>query len=329
MKVDALLIKELRPNFTQEDQIALKAYGKFNTKYHGEIFVQLRTRLSEDAVLGPIVNTQTIEQQVQHNEYSHGFQQDAIYNGRWEKYTMSLIRQGITYAQAGLQMGAWFSIIKIYKDLAQSYVLKEFPADLKQAGMVWSGINKISDYAMSVIAQSYFIEKNKIRQGEQHHREQAIKDLKESEERFRALYKNSSDRIFMLDEDGTIKFINHISKGRKRSEVIGSNFLDHQATKDKHKVKAALQKVFKTGKTTAYEAEAINEEGNIVFAGSIAPMFKDGKVYGAAIIARDVTERRHAEREILNLNERLEGKRTYHSIGGRDRRAETNRGKSK
>lgn len=308
MKVDAQLIKELRPNFTNDDLIALKAYAKFNTKYHHEIFDQLRARLSEDAVFGPIVNTQTIEQQVQQNEYSHKLQQDAIYNGKWEAYTENLIKQGISYAQVGLQMGAWFSIIKIYKDFAQSNVIKEFPNDIKQAGIVWSGINKLIDYAMSVIAQSYFIEKNKIIQEEQHRKEQALKELKESEERLRALYENSSDRIFIVDEDGMISFINHVSSGQKREAVIGTSFLDYQSEQDRPQVMTALKKVFMTGKSATYEAVAINTKGNTIFASSVAPMFKDGKVYGAAIIARDVTQRRQAEREIRDLNERLEKK---------------------
>lgn len=305
MGVDAHLIEELRPKFTADDLKALEAFGHFNAKYYTVIRDKLRLYLSKDPFLDPIFYRQENHEQ-SNNLYQ--LQQNAIYKGEWEEFIRHLIEEGTAFARAGLQMKDWFYVFKTYKDIAHAHILKEFPADLNQAGMVWSGLNKLIDFALSIESQSYIIEKNTLIIAEQDRKEQALKELKESEERFRALYNNSSDRIFMVDEEGTIQYINHIPKGRKKESVIGSNFLDYQAEKDKPKVVAALKKVFKTGKTAVYEAESIFTGEDRVFSGSVAPMFKDGTAYGAAIIARDITERKEKEQEIQELNETLEEK---------------------
>lgn len=343
MDIDSDLIESLRPNFSERDLEDLKSYHEFNQKYHDDLNKDMEPELMEHKVFGPILKMQTDEQRQKRNEYSAKLLGDAIASNQWDAYTADLITQGITYAQMGLTYQLWYEVVVMVKEYIQPYVLCEFADDSKGAFSVFNGLGKLVDYAMRVIAESFFNEKNKTIITQQKKQEQLIEELEkvnkelqntfeeletsheeleeqyqqleefqseltESEERFRALFDNTSDFIIMVNKEGVIQYINRASADRKRSEIVGTSLYDGQSKENKAMLKKVVKSVFDLKKNVLYEITVDGDNSNVIYSCSACPMFANNLVYGAVIIARDVTLRKRQEKKILELNATLEKK---------------------
>ncbi len=302
------LIKGLRPIFSPEDILALEVYDDFMDEHHQAIALKLRRALVDHPVLGPIMGSMSSEQMEQQDKESRMLQKKAIREQAWDSYTAQLLDQGIAYARMGLQFSDWSYIVKVYRDFAQPYISAEFTGKGKSMLLVLAGVNKIIDFALSVIAESYFLEKEKIISIERDRTTEALDQLTASEARFRVLFENSMDVIFMVDEHGVIQYINHVPEGLKKSEVIGSSFYDYQTPDTRLVLEAGVRSVFKSGKSSIIEHEAVLKGGNRFYTSSIAPIFEGDRVSNVAVIARDNTEQVLAKRSVEEMNLILEQK---------------------
>ncbi|MEQ9306402.1 MAG: ATP-binding protein, partial [Marinoscillum sp.] len=233
-------------------------------------------------------------------------QRKAIKEQQWDAYSAQLLEQGIAYARMGLEFRDWSYIIKVYRDYAQPIVVERFQNDVFALTKVLEGLNKIIDYALNVIAESYFHEKNELIRQEQAKREEAMNKLQQSEARFRALFENSSDHIYMIDRNGVILYINHVADGLTKAEVEGTSLYDFQTPESRKKVEAAVAQVYQTGKPSVYEHQAHLPVGIKYYTSSVAPVFEGDQVIYVAVISRDDTERIMASKKLAELNESLE-----------------------
>ena len=129
--------------------------------------------------------------------------------------------------------------------------------------------------------------------------------LKVSERKYRSLVESIPDIIFALDMDGSITYIGPRWKkilGHDESEVLGKYFIDFSSP-DEH---AFLIQVFKEVRNEKKSVENIHwqylrKDGQIrYFSGSAAPILNEqGKVVGAMGIARDITEHKKLEEQLL------------------------------
>jgi PAS domain S-box-containing protein len=134
--------------------------------------------------------------------------------------------------------------------------------------------------------------------------------LRESETRYRTLAESSTDNIFIIGRDDTIRFVNTQAAGNLHlpaGEIIGKprkNFfhLDIADTQGK-----CLQKVFKTGET-------FRGEDNIVYGNqefwqdtALVPLKDEtGNVAAVLGVSRDITERKRGEEALRYQNEMRE-----------------------
>lgn len=142
--------------------------------------------------------------------------------------------------------------------------------------------------------------------------QQAIKKLHHSEEllraserKYRSLVESIPDIIFALNLDGSINYIGPRWKkilGHDESEVLGNYFV-HFAPVEEH---AFLANVFKEVRTYKKSVENIRwkylrKDGQIrYFSGSAAPLRDEqGNMVGAMGIARDITEHKKLEEQLL------------------------------
>ena len=295
-------------SFSEEEYPALVAYNNFIEGHFILLNDQLLHELKDDPKFGPLINqqSQSPKDQRSQQEYSRKLEREAILDKKWKAHSDHLLTQGITYARVGLKFSDWFRVVKLYRDLALPMVLKEYSGDMVTLSKVLDGMNKMVDQGLSIIAESYFIEKNTLIQEEQKEKEEAKKELEKSESRFQALFENSPDHIFMVNKEGVIEFINHVAPELKKEEVVGANLLDFQSMKSRDKVEEALKYTFDTGKPTTYDHEAVLHGISRYYASSVAPIFEGSRVIGAAVISRDHTERVIAEQEVRKLNRELE-----------------------
>jgi PAS domain S-box-containing protein len=124
----------------------------------------------------------------------------------------------------------------------------------------------------------------------------------ESEIRFRTLFSNSSDELFLADLEGKFLEVNkEVTKklGYSRKELLQMNFTDIKPAKYVNKVKENIDTIIKQG-THIYESEHISKDKKTLFLemSSRIIRYKGKKVIFT--IARDITERKEFERKILS-----------------------------
>ncbi len=136
---------------------------------------------------------------------------------------------------------------------------------------------------------------------EQHTAEQL---LRASEYKYRSLAETSSDLILTIDNEGKFIYINPAIKkllGYSVEEVSGQYFGKYVAPEFRNLIIARFDKAFKGKKIPLYEIEILRKDGcKIPFElNGSSLMDANGNVIGIQIIARDITARKKAERDLI------------------------------
>jgi diguanylate cyclase (GGDEF)-like protein/PAS domain S-box-containing protein len=122
-------------------------------------------------------------------------------------------------------------------------------------------------------------------------------ELHKSKETVEVLLNATSDSVFLLDADGRFLAANNqtaLGLGRTVEELIGQPASDFLPPSAADKEKTVLRQVLAEGKGARYE----EHRGGYVFFKTYYPVFdKQGKIDGAAVFVRDITERKRAESE--------------------------------
>ena len=141
---------------------------------------------------------------------------------------------------------------------------------------------------------------------------QAEEALRESEARFRAIFENVNDEIVYLDIHGNIVAINKKVVdifGLKPEEVIGKNFTELGMFAPE--VMAVLGREFEAilnGGKSPYlkELEAKCKDGSRFFIDASVSLLRNGGLNeGMLVVIRDISERKQAENELRDSEERF------------------------
>jgi len=145
---------------------------------------------------------------------------------------------------------------------------------------------------------------NKKLQLEIKNRKRAQKELRKSEERFRALTERTSDWIWEIDVDGVYTYaspkVNDLL-GYKPEEIIGKTPFDFMPADEAERVAGLFREIVKSGKSfSGLENMNIRKDGQHVVLETSGVLFfdKDGTVLGYRGIDRDITECRCAEKKL-------------------------------
>jgi PAS domain S-box-containing protein len=136
---------------------------------------------------------------------------------------------------------------------------------------------------------------------ERRHAEQRIEDLQRYN---RGLIEAGLDPLVTFDQEGIILDVNEATvnaTGRTREELIGTPFANYFTDPEKARKGAML--VFEAGEVRDYELIMEAADGTRAIVAYNASVYRDqtGQVVGAFADARDITERRHAEQKIKDL----------------------------
>lgn len=135
----------------------------------------------------------------------------------------------------------------------------------------------------------------------------SLKKIKDSEEKFRSIFENSHDVIFLADSVGKIYEINKAGErlfGYTREEILNMNaegFYENKLDRSKF-----LEAINQTGTYSNYEVILKDKYGNRKFCtltASVQMVDEKGVVYYQGI-AHDITRRRKAEQD-LQIAEKL------------------------
>ncbi len=133
--------------------------------------------------------------------------------------------------------------------------------------------------------------------------------LRESEERYRELFENARDAMYVHDLEGNYISINHAAEklsGYTREEIVGHNFSEFIASEHISNVRNRFcGKLAKRGETT-YEVEVIAKDGRRVpVEVSSRAIYENGVIVGVQGTARDITERKQAQDALQMFSRQL------------------------
>lgn len=139
---------------------------------------------------------------------------------------------------------------------------------------------------------------------------QLAEAIRESETKYRLLAETTPDIIVVHDMQGMIQYVNQAGLdfagfdaeeiiGHKVSEFIAPEFLAHLEERQQARLAGNLQ-------TLMYEIEFVNKAGQRVpMEVHSIPFQREGKAREVLVVARDVTERKAAEKELQESRRRL------------------------
>lgn len=132
----------------------------------------------------------------------------------------------------------------------------------------------------------------------------AVGSLEASTARWRAIVTHAPDIVMTIARDGTILSINRAAPGYTVEQVTGSKVADYLSGRHAEAFAEALRRVFDDGQASELEIEAVGGEAPPAwYSLRLGPIHQGGQIFATACIATDITEKRHLEREILEVSE--------------------------
>jgi PAS domain S-box-containing protein len=133
--------------------------------------------------------------------------------------------------------------------------------------------------------------------------------LRESEERYRGLFENAKDAIYVHDLNGTYTSVNRAAEklsGYSRTQIIGKSFAAFVAPEHLHQVRENMWKKLSDHGETSYEMDFIARNGSRVpVEVSSRLIYENGTAVGVQGMARDITERKRAREASQAFSRRL------------------------
>lgn len=124
--------------------------------------------------------------------------------------------------------------------------------------------------------------------------------LRESERRYRSLFENSADVIFLVTMDGLIMDVNEAALevfGYARQELVGTSI--EKLYVDPSRRKELLEKIYQDGIVKQYEVRFRRRDGQEIDCLKSAAVYRrpDGSIEGYQSIIHDITERERAQEQ--------------------------------
>lgn len=157
---------------------------------------------------------------------------------------------------------------------------------------LWLGIIVSAIIAVAVIMIGRILHTLRHSEAERH----------ELEARFTTLFHNSSDEIYLADPKGNLIEVNQVAcdtLGFRREEFLKKNFKDLKTPKYYDTVEPNLKKILENGRHV-YETEHVSKDGKVISLEVKSRVINYMGQEAIISIARETTERKEMERNILS-----------------------------
>lgn len=136
---------------------------------------------------------------------------------------------------------------------------------------------------------------------------QAEEALRESEEKWRKLVYTLPEYVALHDRDGKYLFLNHFAEGFSMKDIEGKTYTHFLSDDSKPVYEQAFNKAKQTNANQYIEYSALGD--NRIFRhyeSHFVPMFENNEFVNMMVIARDITEHKRAEAEILKSKQQYD-----------------------
>lgn len=134
------------------------------------------------------------------------------------------------------------------------------------------------------------------------------KSIRDSEEKYHAIFEHAKDSIFLLDKEGRYLSLNSIAEqitGYTRAELLGQSFMAQAHPDDLPGALDVFRKVLAGASFDRYEMRVKAKSGIYLNAEMSLVSVKYGDASQVLGVARDITERKRAEIELRRINRAL------------------------
>ncbi|MGA3207658.1 MAG: PAS domain S-box protein [Syntrophales bacterium] len=147
-------------------------------------------------------------------------------------------------------------------------------------------------------------------------RKRADEALRESEEKYRSLA-STEDSMYLIDRDCRYLFVNekHLQRlGLSQEEVIARSYGDLHSEGDTRAFTKSVEKVLESGEFLLCEHRS--QRDNKYFLRTFTPVRgPGGRTTAVTVVSKDITERKQAEAEHLQLEQRLNRAEKMEALG--------------
>lgn len=140
-------------------------------------------------------------------------------------------------------------------------------------------------------------------------RKQTEEKLRESEEQYRFLLDNTSDFIARFDRNGVMKFGANASRefhGYELAEIINTSAFERIHPKDRDEAQMKLKSAIETGNEERVEYRLKHKNGEYIWVEAVGKrVFNSQREPEVIIVQRDITERKQAEEELRESEDKF------------------------
>jgi PAS domain S-box-containing protein len=147
-------------------------------------------------------------------------------------------------------------------------------------------------------------------------RVQAERSLRASEARWRTLIEAAPQFIMLIDSESRLLFINRVAEGFTEHDVIGTSMDDYIDESHRPVARENIAAVFERGVTRVYEILAMgNNQVKRWYGCHASPVWDQGKVVAAMLLASDITDQKQAEASRRQLEQQLYQSQKMEALG--------------
>jgi PAS domain S-box-containing protein len=263
-----------------------------NAEFIGKNSMQIREEKYLDVPLGAIG-------EIQQEKMLKGEEGTGIYYSGWHRGITGKIKKLIAYSPVSIshQPTRLWSVAVVaptseIEDAVQRGHLRQF---LLQGLMIFAILFAAAAVLFFEMRWSRALEKRVS---------QRTEELKKSEEKYRSLVESAEDFIFTVDSEGNFQSMNSFTAtffGGRPEDFVGrglSSLFPERVAQEQFKL---VKLVFKAGKSVRDEFEISLADHTTWISANFMPLkTEEGAVNAVLCIARDTTENKNLERQLVN-----------------------------